>query len=273
MNERIAVVISTYNNPEFLRLVLSAYAKQGDKNFSIYIADDGSSVETREMIQGLSSTFPVPIHHVWHEDQGFRKAHIHNLTFQHITEPYIILTDGDCIPLPNMIATHRRFSEEKTMICGSRILLSKTWTQQLLNIESMPLYQGFDWVRLKYQKKINRLLPLFIPPYTSNIQEKLSGIHGCHFACFKSDLFKVNGFDESFEGWGREDSDLVARLFHIGVQRKNLRGSPVLHLWHAENSRSHLSKNDDLLKACLDEKRQRAIKGIEENILEKDQNQ
>ena len=127
----------------------------------------------------------------------------------------------------------------------------------------LPQFNALNWIQLKLQKKINRILPLFMPPHTGKAQQKLSGIHGCHFACFKDDLLKVNGYDESFEGWGREDSDLVARLFHTGLQRKNLRGIPVLHLWHQENSRESLKKNDDLLQQCLDEKRQRALKGID----------
>lgn len=30
----------------------------------------------------------------------------------------------------------------------------------------------------------------------------------------------VNGFDEAYEGWGFEDSDLAIRLINLGMQRK-----------------------------------------------------
>jgi len=264
MIESIAVILSTYNNPDFLRLVLDGYAKQTDKHFSIYIADDGSTTETRKLIEQLNKTFPVPIQHIWHEDSGFRKARVHNLALKEVHEPYVILTDGDCIPLPHMIATHRRLAQANTLISGSRILLSQAWTEQLCIQQPTLKNSMLFWIQQRLQTNINRLLPLMMPAHLSSPHKKLSGIHGCHLACFTADLLRINGFDESFEGWGREDSDLVARLLHSGVERRNLRGTPVLHLWHKENSRSNLDDNNDLLNACLNEKRQQALIGIRE---------
>lgn len=264
MVDSIAVIISTYNNPDFLRLVLDGYAKQSDNHFSIYIADDGSSEETRKLIEHTVKEFPVAIHHIWHEDKGFRKARIHNLALKGIAEPYVILTDGDCIPLPNMVATHRKLTQVKTMVSGSRILLSPEWTERLCAKQETLGSNIFGYLKHRFKGHINRILPLFMAPHLSSEKSKLSGIHGCHLACFTADLLHINGFDESFEGWGREDSDLVARLLHSGVQRRSLRGTPVLHLWHKENSRNYLKNNDALLQACLDEKRQQSLLGIHE---------
>ncbi|MDQ6955162.1 MAG: glycosyltransferase family 2 protein [Mariprofundaceae bacterium] len=264
MVDAIAVIISTYNNPSFLRLVLAAYAKQCDKRFSIYIADDGSNAETRDLIEHMSKGFPVEIHHIWHEDQGFRKARIHNLVLQQVKEAYVILTDGDCIAPPHFIATHRRLAQESTLICGSRILLSPSYTQHLCQSGNIPSFSTFYCIKSRLQGHINRVFPLFLPAHLSAPKQKISGIHGCHISCHTKDLLHINGFDESFEGWGREDSDLVARLLHSGVQRRNLRGAPVLHLWHKENARNHLNDNDALLQACIDDKRKQALIGIGE---------
>ncbi len=264
MTSNIAVVISTYNNPNFLRLVLDGYRQQSDQHFKIYIADDGSTEETRELIAQYSKTFPVPIEHLWHEDQGFRKARIHNIALQHISEPYTILTDGDCIPLANMIATHHRLAQPKTLISGSRILLSPNWTKQLCTAGKTPTNHVFSWFKHNAKGNINRVMPLLMPAHLSAANQKLSGIHGCHLSCHTADLMHINGFDESFEGWGREDSDLVARLFHSGIKRRNLRGTPVLHLWHQENTRQHLEENNQRLAACLHQKTIQAAKGIQQ---------
>ena len=264
MNDSIAVIISTYNNPDFLSLVLAAYAKQSDYHFNIYIADDGSDTSTHNLIEQTSRDFPVKIQHVWHEDQGFRKARIHNLTLQHVKEDYVLLTDGDCIPHPHLIATHRRLAQEGTLICGSRILLSRAYTEHLCQTKDIPSFTALHYIKNRLKNNINRMFPLFLPAHLSAVKKRLSGIHGCHISCHTKHLLHINGFDESFEGWGREDSDLVARLLHSGIQRKNLRGAPVLHLWHEENSRSHLNNNDVLLQTCLDEKRQQSLRGIRE---------
>ncbi|MDQ6990611.1 MAG: glycosyltransferase [Mariprofundaceae bacterium] len=270
----IAIIISTYNAHDYLRMTLNGYAHQSDKNFSIYIADDGSDHQVADIITAFREKSDIPIHHAWHEDKGYRRAKIINQAIQLVQEPYIVLTDADCIPFPDMIASHRKVAEQGCFLIGSRILLSKNISSMISQENDWhPDLTLWQWISWRFQAYINRLFPLLLPVSTSPENQKLAGIRGCHFAFWKQDALTINGLDGSYEGWGREDSDFAARLFHAGIKRKNLRGKPVLHLWHAEASRQKLDNNDQLLTSCLDEKRQRAIKGIQENILEKDQNQ
>jgi len=261
----LAVVISTYNTPDFLRLVLEGYRQQSNLHFSIYIADDGSGDATKVLIEKIKNNFPVPIHHIWQENDGFRKARIHNEVIRKITEPYTLLTDGDCIPLPNLVSTHLRLSNNKFFISGSRILLSKGWTETLCRNRAFKTSQSlFWWLKQQIAGNINRLFPLLLAPHLSSPSEKLAGIRGCHISCPTAALLRINGFDESFAGWGREDSDLTARLLHAGLKRRNLHGQPVLHLWHEEFPRSRLEANDAMLHACLNERRIEAIRGLKQ---------
>ncbi len=262
--DRLAVVISTYNKPAYLRLVLEGYRRQTDHTFSIYIADDGSNDDTRRLVEDTRRDFPVPVEHIWHEDRGFRKARVHNLALSRIREPYVLLTDGDCLPLPEMVATHRRAARQGCFVSGSRILLSRAFSEAILDNRASIPSSTLAWTACRLRGDINRLLPLLMPAHLSVPRHALTGIRGCHLACWRNDLLHVNGFDESFEGWGREDSDLAARFFHAGIQRKNLYGMPVLHLWHPEASRDRLDRNDDMLRQCLEEHRVRARKGLAE---------
>ncbi|MCF7821055.1 MAG: glycosyltransferase family 2 protein [Mariprofundaceae bacterium] len=262
----IAVVISTYNAPAFLQLVLDGYRKQSDLNFTIYIADDGSGEETKDLVIRYQADFPVPVKHIWHEDSGFRKSKIHNITIRQIDEPYVLLTDGDCVPLPRMVETHRKFAKRGQLISGGRVLLSRTWTQSLCD-GTAELHSDAsltEWFSNRLNNNINRILPFLIPSHLGKAGHKLRGIRGCHLSCWLDDLRKINGFDETYQGWGREDSDLVARLFHAGIYRRELRGMPVLHLWHQEEERGQLNKNDRLLQACLENRRVEALKGLKQ---------
>ena len=258
----IAVIISTYNAAHFLRLTLEGYANQRDDRFTIYIADDGSDSEVAEVVKDYQNI--LSIHHLWHEDHGYRRAGIINQAIRKVEEPYILLTDADCVPLPDMIRTHKSVAKPGTFIRGSRILLSETITAQICQKKhwnsDLSLHQWLQW---RLQGRINRILPLVMPVMTSRPNTKMHGIRGCHFTFWKDDIERVNGFDSSYEGWGREDSDLAARLFHAGVKRRNLYGMPVLHLWHKEASRDQLADNDLLLEQCLKEKRIRALQGLD----------
>jgi len=265
----LAVVISTYNQPDFLRLTLEGYRRQTDSNFSIYIADDGSTPETAQTIQHMQANFPVAIKHLWQTDDGFRKARIHNRTISRINETHTLLTDGDCIPLPGLVAAHRRFAGDNYFISGSRVLLSRACTERVCRLAFFETARSMLWwLKQRISGNINRLFPLLLPATLSQASHQIEGIRGCHLSCPTEALFRINGFDESFEGWGREDSDLTARLLHAGFSRRNLRGLPVLHLWHQESSRQRLEENDTMLQACLNEQRIEAKIGLKhlENV-------
>jgi glycosyltransferase involved in cell wall biosynthesis len=264
MPDSAAVVISTYNRPDFLQLVLEGYRRQDTDRFRIYIADDGSAAPTAELIRTMQADFPVGIRHIRHEDKGFRKARIHNLVLREVAEPYVILTDGDCIPPSALVSTHLRLARPGYLITGSRLLLSRAYSAELLKHGRLPDMRPAALLGHRLSGRINRLLPLLLPVRLGAANSDLHGIHGCHLSCWRHDLLRINGFDESFEGWGREDSDLVARLFHAGVRRCPLRGNPVWHLWHPEEDRRRVWDNDRLLRECLEQKRVRAVQGIGE---------
>jgi len=266
----IGVIISTYNNINDLNLVIEGYHDQIDHNFILYIADDGSSAETSKFIAEKAIRFPVPIHHIWHEDKGFRLSAIRNQAIAQAQTPYLIITDGDCIPLPNMIEAHRKYASPHTFLTGGRLLLSKALTEQLKTTPwKIHIEKKMQLIVRVLRNEINRTLPIIMPVSCSSTTHKLHGLKGCHMSFWRKDLLYINGFDESYHGWGREDSDIAARLFHTGIARKNLRGIPLLHLWHTEAQRSSLNNNDSLLAQCLQEKRIQARQGITKKSLKK----
>lgn len=262
----IGVIISTYNKPIDLDRVIRSYGMQTDHAISIYVADDGSQEETAARIRSLAEAMPFPVHHIRHEDQGFRLAEIRNRAILTAKEDYLLITDGDCLAPPNLIATHRRFAQPGCFVTGSRILLSPDISEairsQTFKLED--LWNPARLMHLRMSKQLNRIWPLLMPAMLGPASTKLSGIRGCHMALWRDDLLRVNGYDQGYRGWGREDSDLAARLFHVGVRRRSMIGAPMMHLWHPEAARKHLNANDQRLAECLREKRKRAPTGIEE---------
>lgn len=72
-------------------------------------------------------------------------------------------------------------------------------------------------------------------------------------AFWKTDLQKVNGYNEAFVGWGKEDNDIAARLLNARVGLRFLKfGAVVYHLHHPLQQRPALSLNENLLNQSIE---------------------
>lgn len=269
---RIAVIITTYNRPDALAAVLEGHLVQTDKNFEVIVADDGSTDDTRKLVETYRRRAPFRISHVWQEDIGFRAAAVRNRALATTTADYIVFTDGDCIPLPSFVARHRLLAEPGYFLAGNRLLLSEQFTQKVLR-EKVPIHAwGMRrWLAAWMKRDINRMLPLFRMSNLSILRkltpQRWQGVKTCNLSAWRADLIKVNGLDETYSGWGLEDSDLVVRLFHSGIRHKSARlAAPVLHLWHQENPRDHYVENRKKLNEILHSDRVQALQGVRQYL-------
>ena len=250
---KISVIVTTYNRPDALKKVVRGLLSQTKSPHEIIIADDGSSRETQHLINELAAAALCPIIHIRQEDRGFRAAMIRNLAIKKSTGEYIVSLDGDCIPEIHFIEDHLKLAKEGFFFQGKRVLVGKKFSKSFFFKHT--------------QKKINLLLKSIrgeisnihhtvrMPFFPISETKKLSGIKSCNMGIFKKDLYAVNGFNQDFIGWGREDSELAVRLYNLGLKR---RGHPFMaicfHLWHSENDRTRMGINDKLLQEQIDSK-------------------
>jgi glycosyltransferase involved in cell wall biosynthesis len=264
----ISVIVTTYNWPAALELCLDSLFAQHDQSFEIIIADDGSTPANQERVQAYCAKTPVPVRIVHHDDQGFRAGTIRNKAVAASGGDYLLFIDGDCVLRPDFIARHRQLAESGYFVPGNRVLLSESFTKKVIE-NHIPLHQKLlsYFISLWLQKKINRFSAFISLPLGAlrKVQpDKWQKAMTCNLALWKSDFLRTNGFDELFEGWGFEDSDLVIRLIHAGIKRKEGRFAvPVLHLWHRHNDKSQQDINYQRL---MDRMQQRdfivATKGV-----------
>lgn len=250
----ISVIVTTYNRPDALSAVIHALMDQDDPNYEVIIADDGSSETTRNTIRDFQN---IPrnknlkrLIHAWQPDDGFRASAARNLGVFASKGEYLVFLDGDCIPRPGFVGRHRLLAERGFMVSGSRVLLSKRYTEQLLSSDAqVPVHlRGLAyWLKQRLMGNTNKIVPLIYFPDVSMRHYrtvKWARIKSCNLAVWRSDYVAVNGFDESFVGWGHEDADLVLRLARYGVRRKGgAFSTEVFHLWHRENTRTTESRN------------------------------
>ena len=265
---KLAVVVTTYNRPDALEAVLKGYLAQSERDFELLIADDGSTRETADVVTEFAARAPFPVRHVWQEDLGFRAAAARNRAVAATAADYVIFTDGDCVPAHAFVAQHRRLAEPGWFLSGNRVLLSHAFTDKVL-AHDIPIHTwGWaDWVRARGRGDINRVVPLLRLPdggFRKNHPQQWEGVKTCNLSVWRADLVRVNGLDETYSGWGLEDSDLVIRLLHAGVRHKSARfAAPVLHLWHRENDRGRLPENQRRLDEVVHSRRIRALRGLD----------
>ena len=108
---KVRVIFTTYNSLDWLRKVLVGFFQQTYQEFEIVIADDGSRDDTRQLIDSMRKHSPVPIQHIWQEDDGFQKCRIMNKALLAAKGDYVVFTDVDCIPRKDFVAQHVRLSD------------------------------------------------------------------------------------------------------------------------------------------------------------------
>jgi len=271
---KISVIVTTYNRADALALVLKALAAQKNPKigepiisaFEVIVTDDGSMPAAAELTKTLQPHLPYPLQFLWQEDKGFRAAKARNRAIAAAQGKYFIFLDGDCIPPSDFIARHCQLAEKNCFVAGNRILLSQKFTAAVLqksfqgNIWTWRITQ---WLLPYLRRDINRFLPLLrLPnsPLRKRKKQKWQGAKTCNLAVWREDILKIKGFDEQFQGWGHEDAELVVRLLHNEVQRKEGRFAvPVFHLWHLEQDRRFEKKNRQRLEQKLCEERFKTI--------------
>jgi glycosyltransferase involved in cell wall biosynthesis len=263
----ISVIVTTFNREDALTASLRALAHQSDQNFEIVIADDGSRPETARVVESWAARLPMPLKHVRHEHLGFRGGEIRNRGIRASAGEICIFLDGDCLAGADFVAAHRRLAEPGWFVTGNRILLSHELTDSVLAEGLAAEAWNFSTVvRQRLRGGVNRVLPtlrLPLGPLRKLHRANWEGAQTCNLAVARADLDRVDGFDCAYTGWGLEDSDLVIRLLHAGVRRKDGRfATGVLHLWHVPNDRSQFAANRTRLGDVIGGDRVRAVRGL-----------
>jgi N-terminal domain of galactosyltransferase len=219
------------------------------------------------LIEAWKDKIGYRIEHVWHEDRGFRAAEIRNHAVLTSRGAYCIFLDGDCIVRPDFVAIHRRLAVPGSFVTGNRILLSRELTTRVLRENLSPeTWNPSDWIAWRWRGGVNRLSALMrlpLGPLRRLRQHAWRGARSCNLAIWRGDLERVDGFDADYSGWGKEDSDIIVRLLHAGVRRKDgVFATGVIHLWHAEADRSSLPGNERKLAVIVASNRVRSQRGM-----------
>ena len=260
---RLALVINTWNQADYLRRVLEAVARQTSAPEEVVLADDGSEDDTGKIFLEWAGRQPIAAHHVTQQHEGFRRSRILNQAIAKSNSDYLVFLDGDTVPHPKFISDHRGLARPGVFIQGHRALIEKRAAAWFGRNDF-----NSDRRRAVCQWQISGLRNAFRWPRPSRRHRRdLHGIRGCNLGIWREHLVQINGYNEAFVGWGREDSELAVRLMNCQVQRMDVRGWALcFHLWHSPAPRNSLDTNDELLAQAQRASTTRCATGLDQYL-------
>jgi glycosyltransferase involved in cell wall biosynthesis len=231
MPPHTSVVISIYNQPKALELSLNGYLRQSDLDFELFVADDGSDDEVRRLLERYRPQAPFTIRHVWQENKGYRRAKIANTAVRESAGTLILLSDGDCIPHRDFVQTHRLAHRPGAFSVGGYIRIGLEESRTLRPEAAREgAHERFLTPAIRQAHRWKHWHNLFYILIGKRDRPKA---YGANIGVDRDAYYAVNGYDENFDGFGKEDSDLRNRLRASGARTISLWGRAfVFHLDH-----------------------------------------
>jgi glycosyltransferase involved in cell wall biosynthesis len=254
-----SLIISTYNWPEALELVLNSVLAQSIFPNEIIIADDGSTIETKNLITFYQSKLQIPLIHIYHQDTGFRLSEIRNKAIKRSTADYIIQIDGDVILHKYFIKDHLKIAKENYFVRGSRIKMTEDLSKKIFKNKTTKISLFNKGIK----NRANGIRFPFLTRLLMYKKEDKFKMLGCNMAFWRKDVLRINGYDNNLQGWGFEDSELAARLINSNIRKRVMKNMGIVyHINHKERNPESSNSNYNVLQKTINSKRQIAKNGI-----------
>ena len=261
---KLSVIITTYNSLKWLEKVLWGYSAQSHREFEIIIGDDGSTDETRELIDQMRETAGMTIKHIWQQDKGFRKCRILNKSILAVKSDYVVFTDGDCIPRSDFLTVHAHEARPGNYLSGGYHKLPMSTSESITkdNILSGRCFE-LKWLKAHGLKSSLKNTKLTATTFSAQILNRLTptacNFKGSNGSVWLKDIIAINGFDERMP-WGGLDREFGVRLINSGVKPKHVRyNAIVLHLDHKRGYKDpEIMRNNKQLR--LQNQRNRVVR-------------
>lgn len=247
---KTAVILSTYNTPDRLHPTLIGYAVQSHRDFELIVADDGSTEETRQLIQAIAGQFSIPIKHVWQEDRGFRKCRVLNHAIANTQADYLIFSDGDCVPRNDFVATHVALARPDRFLSGGYFKLSAATSARVTQHDVINgRHADPRWLVDNGTPATHKLDKLRHRGWRIKLMNALTPTrptwNGHNSSAWRSDALRVNGFDERMGYWA-EDREFGERLVNAGVRGLQVRYAAIcVHLHHERPYNTEESRREN----------------------------
>lgn len=261
-----ALVITTYNSAKVLKVTLRSVLNQSRRPDELIIADDGSTDDTKELVEAFRQMFHGTVRHVWQPNEGYRRSTILNKAIAASTSDYIITIDNDVILHRHFVRDHCEHAKQGHFAAGRRAYIKEKAAGEIKDgrRHNIPSFSSEHIWKGNYALRVPWLAPLLKGRHSTSCRRLM----GSNMAFWKSDFVAVNGFEEAFRGWGFEDRELCHRFYAAGIKRISLCNTAIQ--WHLDHpvrsNHERLALNEALFIKHRDDGISYAEKGIDQYI-------
>jgi len=243
---KASLIISTYSNDKYLRLVLDSVSKQTDLRFEVIVSEDAEHPHIKKLVEKAS--LPVPIMHITQPDAGWQKNKALNRAIEASNTDYFVFIDEDCLLHPKFMEYHLKLANDDHILAGKRIKLDPQTSEMVLanqlGLQDLNSYIFHNFFKIKKRGALFVEEGLYIDPqgffgFIPSIRS-MHQLKGCNMSFSRKAAYAINGFDEDYVRPAiGEDIDLTWRFQGVGFKLKSLRNLAVqYHLYHKENWRN-----------------------------------
>jgi GT2 family glycosyltransferase len=245
----VSLVMATCDKRDYLALTLASLLTQTYQRFEVVICDDGTAGGVADIVDPLRDRIAITL--------GGRESHdrasARNAALERAQGDLVVFMDDDRMAAPGFVAAHvAAAGDDSRGVIGWKRRALTWWRPGVLPVGEDDLLRLTDRVGSPAAlREPTRLLApddLTADPeaalaelekggvtlgdepdnYHAIVDEYGTGLDGFRFgwalattanlAVSREAVEKAGGFDESFTGWGLEDTDLSYRLHRLGVR-------------------------------------------------------
>ena len=273
IDKKLSVIIVVYNQINLLRKTLLSLNRQSVLPAEVILSDDGSSCDIPAGINDLLPELRFSVKFIQQEDRGFRAGKCRNNSIRESSGEYLVFFDQDILSTSDYLKAFYDHRKKGSFLVAFPVLLTEEQTSRIT--EQSVRKESFIEIITPEQR--NKMPRQYRKDTFYFYQRKLI-LRGDHrpklrsgvFGAYKSDLIKVDGFDENYQGWGNEDDDLGRRLYKAGIYGKTVfKNEFPIHMYHAPHRNGKERVNQDYYLRRIREIKAgdyRAVNGISNPI-------
>ncbi|MDN3241500.1 glycosyltransferase family 2 protein [Glycomyces tritici] len=251
---QVSLVMATCDKRDYLALTLESLLAQTYRRFEVVVCDDGTAGGVADIVDPLRDRLDLTL--VVQENRG--RAAARNAALERAQGDLVVFMDDDRMAAPGFVAAHvAAAGDDSHAAIGWKRRALTWWRPGVLPVGEDDLLRLADRVggaeRLREPIRLLEPGDLAADPeaalarvelgdepdnYHAVVEEYGTSLDGFRFGwalattanlgVSREAVAKAGGFDESFTGWGLEDTDLSYRLHRLGI-RFSVRTEAVNH--------------------------------------------